>query len=135
MAPEAQSNGASGTPVAAKVGQNRRRQHERCNIDVPATLAVVMVGWFYHDSQICSKQKPLAGIQVGTVALQSYHVVEHSVKLAQFLTTGMQGTPGIVGMQIDRVIFHSLMNTAVLVPVVVVFFCAGLHTPLIQRAS
>ena len=94
-----------------------------------------MVGWFYHDSQICSKQKPRAGIMVGTVALQSYHMVKHSVKLAKFLTTGMQGTPGIVGMQIDRVIFHALMNTAVLVPVVVVFFCVGLHTPLIQRAS
>ncbi len=101
MAPEAPLDWASGTPVAAKVGQNGRRQHERCNIDVPATLAVVMVGWFYHDSQIC-KQKPLAGIMVGTVALQSYHMVKHSVKLAKFLTTGMQGTPGIVGMQIDR---------------------------------
>lgn len=121
--------------MAAKVGQNGRRQHERCNIDVPATLAVVMVGWFYHDSQICSKQKPLAGILVGTVALQSYHVVEHSVKLAQFLTTGMQGTPGITGMHIGGVIFHALMNTAVFVPVVVVFSCAGLHTKLIPRAS
>ncbi len=104
--------------------------HFAFNVFYLATLAVVMVGWFYHDSQIC-KQKPRAGIMVGTVALQSYHMVEHSVKLAQFIATGMQGTPGIAGMHLDGVIFHALMNTAVFVPVVVVFFCAGLHTKLI----
>ena len=59
-----------------------------------ATLAVVMVGWFYFGSQLCSRKKTLTGILLGTVALQSYHMVEHSVKLVQFLATGMQGTPG-----------------------------------------
>ena len=73
-----------------------------------------MVGWFHHGSRLCGKQNALAGILGGIVALQSYQMAEHSVKLAQFLTTGMQGTPGIVGMQIDEVIFHALMNTPVL---------------------
>jgi hypothetical protein len=67
------------------------------------------------------------------VALQSYHVVEHSVKIARFIMTGMQGTPGIAGMHLDGVIFHAMMNTAVFLPVAVVFFCAGLHRELFQK--
>ncbi len=105
--------------------------HFAFNVWYLATLAVVMVGWSYYGSQLCSRQRALAAILIGTVALQSYHMVEHSVKLAQFISTGMLGTPGIAGMHFDGVIFHALMNTAVFVPVVVVFFCAGLHTKLI----
>ena len=109
--------------------------HFAFNVFYLATLAVVMVGWFYYGSQLCSKHKSLAAILIGTVALQSYHMLEHSVKLAQFIATGMQGTPGIAGMHVDGVIFHALMNTAVFVPVVVVFFGAGLHTRLIPRTG
>ena len=109
--------------------------HFAFNVLYLATLVVVMVGWVYFGSQLCSKQKALAGILIGTVALQSYHMVEHSVKLVQFLATGMQGTPGIAGMHLDGVIFHALMNTAVFVPIVVVFFYAGLHAKLISRAG
>ena len=107
--------------------------HFAFNVLYLATLAVVMVGWFYYGSQLCSRQRALAAILIGTVALQSYHMVEHSVKLAQFISTGMQGTPGIAGMHVDGVIFHALMNTAVFLPVVVVFFCAGLHKKLNPR--
>ena len=109
--------------------------HFAFNVLYLVTLAVVMVGWFHFGSQLCSRHKALAALLIGTVALQSHHMVEHSVKLAQFLATGMQGTPGIAGMHIDGVIFHALMNTAVFVPIVVVFFCAGLHTKPIPRAS
>jgi hypothetical protein len=45
----------------------------------------------------------------------------------------MQGTPGIAGMHFDPVIFHALMNIAVFVPVVIVFFYAGLHKQLFRR--
>ena len=109
--------------------------HFAFNVVYLTTLAVVMVGWFYFGSQLSSRHKALAAILIATVALQSYHMVEHSVKLAQFLATGIQGTPGIAGMHIDGVIFHALMNTAVFVPVVVVFFGAGLGARLIPRAG
>jgi len=62
-------------------------------------------------------------------------MVEHSVKLAQFISTGMQVTPGIVEMHLDGVIFHALMNTVVLVPVVIVFFCSGIHRELFRRSA
>ena len=109
--------------------------HFGFNVLYLATLAIVMVGWFHFGSQLCSRPKALAALLVGTVALQSYHMVEHTVKLVQFLATGIQGTPGIAGMHIDGVIFHALMNTAVFVPVVVVFIGAGLHTKLFPRAG
>jgi hypothetical protein len=122
------------TPAHGLIGQLDLEQvHFAFNLFYLSTLIVVMVGWFYYGSQICSKQKVLAAMLIGTVTVQTYHMVEHSVKLAQFIATGMQGTPGIAGMHFDAVIFHALMNTAVFVPVVVVFFCAGLHKQLFRR--
>ena len=107
--------------------------HFAFNMVYLTMLVVVLVGWLYYGSQLRSKSTLLSATLMGTVALQSYHMVEHSVKLAQFLSTGMQGTPGIAGMHFDAVIFHALMNIAVLAPVVLVFFCAGLHRELFRR--
>jgi len=121
-------------PAHGLIGQLDLEQvHFAFNLVYLTTLIVVMVGWLYFGSQLCSKHKLLSAMLIGTVAVQSYHMVEHSVKLAQFISTGMQGTPGIAGMHFDAVIFHALMNTAVFLPVVVVFFCAGLHQQLFRR--
>jgi hypothetical protein len=106
--------------------------HFAFNLLYLTLLVVVMVGWFYYGRQLCNNRKLLSAMLVGTVLVQSYHMVEHAVKLVQFLETMMQGTPGIVGAHFDPVIFHALMNTAVFMPVVVVFFCAGLHQRLFR---
>jgi uncharacterized membrane protein YfhO len=122
-------------PAHGLIGQlDLEEVHFAFNLLYLIALTVVMVGWLYYGSQLCSKQKVLSAMLIGTVAVQGYHMLEHSVKLAQFISTGMQGTPGIVGMHFDGVIFHALMNTAVFLPVVVVFFCAGLHQQLFRRA-
>ena len=121
-------------PAHGLIGQLDLEQvHFAFNLVYLTTLVVVMVGWLYYGSQLCSKRKLLSAMLIGTVAVQSYHMVEHSVKLAQFISTGMQGTPGIAGMHFDAVIFHAVMNTAVFMPVVVVFFCAGLHRQLLHK--
>jgi hypothetical protein len=121
-------------PAHGLIGQLDLEQvHFAFNLVCLTALIVVMVGWLYYGSQICSKQKVLGAMLIGTVAVQFYHMIEHSVKLAQFIATGMQGTPGIAGMHFDGVIFHALMNTAVFAPVVMVFFCAGLHKELFRR--
>lgn len=121
------------TSAHGLIGQLDLEQvHFAFNLFYLITLMVVMVGWLYYGSQICGKHRVLAAMLIGTVAVQSYHMVEHSVKLAQFISTGIQGTPGIAGMHFDGVIFHALMNTAVFLPVVVVFFCAGLHQKLFR---
>jgi hypothetical protein len=65
-----------------------------------------------------------------TLVGQSYHTVEHVVKMAQFLETGRNGTPGILGEWIPVVWLHFWINTALLVPVVAVFFAGGFGAAL-----
>jgi hypothetical protein len=45
----------------------------------------------------------------------------------------MQGTPGILGAHFDGVIFHAVMNTAVFVPVVIVFLFGGVYKEIFLR--
>lgn len=45
--------------------------------------------------------------------MQSYHVVEHSVKVTQHLVTGAKVNPGILGSSIDLVWLHFVINLAV----------------------
>jgi hypothetical protein len=59
--------------------------------------------------------------------VQSYHMAEHTAKLVQFIETMMQGTPGILGAHFDGVLFHAAMNTVVFLPVLIVFFAAGIY--------
>ena len=60
-------------------------------------------------------------------------MVEHSARLVQFLNTGLQGTPGLIGGHFDGVIFHAAMNTVVYLPAVVVFVCSGMHNQIFKR--
>jgi hypothetical protein len=118
-------------PAHGLIGQLDLEQvHFAFNLLYLGTLIYVMLGWLNFGGKVCRNQRLFAAMLIGTVALQSYHMAEHSVKLAQFIMTGMQGTPGIAGTHLDGVIFHAMMNTAVFLPVVVVFFCAGLHKQL-----
>ena len=61
---------------------------------------------------------------------QSYHSVEHVVKIAQFLEAGRNGTPGILGEWFPVVWLHFWINTVLLVPVVAAFFRGGFATAL-----
>ncbi|MDP9067483.1 MAG: right-handed parallel beta-helix repeat-containing protein [Actinomycetota bacterium] len=47
------------------------------------------------------------------VALQGYHVVEHSVKLVQHVQGGAKVNPGIAGAHVDLVLLHFGINLAV----------------------
>jgi hypothetical protein len=124
------------TPAHGLIGQLDLEQvHFAFNLLYLGTLIYVMLGWLNFGSQVCRNQKLFAAMLIGTVVVQTYHMVEHSVKLVQFLLTGMQGTPGIAGMHLDGVIFHALMNTAVFLPVAMVFFCARLYEELSLRSS
>jgi hypothetical protein len=62
-----------------------------------------------------------------TLALlaQSYHFVEHTVKMAQFLESGRNGTPGILGNWLPIVWLHFGFNTLIYLPVVAAFLLGG----------
>lgn len=62
------------------------------------------------------------------LALQSYHVVEHSVKLDQWFASGHHApTPGVLGQHVSLVELHFALNTAVFVLVLGGYLGLGLH--------
>jgi hypothetical protein len=72
----------------------------------------------------------------GALALQSYHMVEHVAKLAQWFGNGHQSpTPGVLGQfvappfqgQVSLIELHFLLNSVVFASVLVGYFGFGLH--------
>ncbi len=55
----------------------------------------------------------VAGWLFAALALQGYHVVEHVVKVAQHLTSGVATAPGLLGGRVGLVGFHFAVNVAV----------------------
>lgn len=66
---------------------------------------------------------------------QGYHVTEHVFKIFQFLASGMNGTPGILGHHFNLVWLHFTYNTIVYIPVLLVFFLSGFHRRAISILS
>lgn len=67
------------------------------------------------------------------LVFQSYHFIEHTFKIAQFLESGMNGTPGILGNFFNIVWLHFFYNTVVYVPAVLAFFLGGFHAAAFRR--
>jgi hypothetical protein len=65
-------------------------------------------------------------LQVSFV-FQIWHSVEHVVKMYQYIETGLNGTPGILGYWIPVVFLHFGYNTLLYVPIVVAFFMGDFH--------
>lgn len=74
-----------------------------------------------------------------TIALgviQSYHVVEHTVKLVQWFQNGHRSpTAGILGMNLSLVELHFTINTIVLLGVLGGWFGFGFHRALWPRQA
>lgn len=58
---------------------------------------------------------------------QVYHFVEHVFKIAQFIDTGRNGTPGIIGNFFNIVWVHFFYNTIEYIPIVLAFVIDGYH--------
>jgi hypothetical protein len=56
---------------------------------------------------------------------QAYHSLEHVVKIVQFLETGRNGTPGILGQWVPVVWLHFAFNTVIYAPVLAAFLLGG----------
>ena len=107
--------------------------HFTFNLMYLGALIYVTLGWLTFGSRVCRHEKMLGAMLIATVVVQGYHMVEHSARLIQFLNTGLQGTPGLLGANFDGVVFHAAMNTLVFLPAVVVYFCSGMHKQLFKR--
>lgn len=67
----------------------------------------------------------LSGLMIAATALQVYHVFEHLAKTGQFLGSGLNGVPGVLGQYADPIWLHFWLNTAAYVPFVIAFIAAG----------
>jgi hypothetical protein len=56
------------------------------------------------------------GLMLSAVALQGYHVVEHSLKVVQHVATGAKVNPGFLGNHFDLVLLHFGVNAAIYIP-------------------
>lgn len=70
------------------------------------------------------------GLLTFAVVVQSYHSLEHVVKLIQFVETGRNGTPGILGNWFNVVWLHFWFNTVLWAPVIAAFVVGGFHRAL-----
>ena len=107
--------------------------HFTFNLLYFGALIYVTLGWYNFGRRVCRQEKMLGILLTATVIVQGYHMVEHSARLVQFLNTGLQGTPGLLGAHFDGVIFHAAMNAVVYIPAVVVFLCSGMHKHILKR--
>ena len=71
---------------------------------------------------------PVGWLWLGAaLAVQTYHVFEHVVKIAQHVTTGADPAPGILGFVIDLVWLHFSINLAVTVCMIGAFVGLGMY--------
>ncbi len=93
-------------------------------------VALFFVGEFYRkDGWPWSKPK-LAYIFTGLMVFQGYHVIEHVAKISQFLQTGLQGTPGILGRFISLIFMHYYFVGGVVIVYLVVVVGYGFETTI-----
>lgn len=86
---------------------------------IVATIAVIREGKI---------RPPLGWLFLGaTIAVQSYHVVEHTVKIYQHITTGADPAPGILGQIFDLIWLHFWFNVIVTVGMIGAFIGLGLY--------
>ena len=64
------------------------------------------------------------------LVVQGYHLVEHLMKIWQFIDSGRVGTPGILGRELDLIWLHFFLSTLTFALVVAAFRLGGFHRNL-----
>ena len=91
---------------------------------------LLLLGLAYWQAGFLGKRREqpvLFGLMTFAILFQSYHLVEHLFKIAQFIETGKNGTPGILGNTFNLVWLHFTYNTIVYSAFVAAFFVGGFH--------
>lgn len=65
--------------------------------------------------------------------LQGYHVVEHSVRLIQYIQTQCLPCSGILGPFVDGIYLHFTLNFLVFIYPLAAFFVLGFHKKIILK--
>lgn len=84
-------------------------------------LGLVVAVWVSFIKTPFRKMNLVYGLVIFVLVFQSWHFVEHAVKLEQHFVKGCVSCPGILGYYFDPILLHFAYNTIVYVPLVVVF--------------
>jgi hypothetical protein len=88
-------------------------------------LLLIAAAALLRDNRI---RPPLGWLWLGGVlAVQTYHVLEHVVKIVQHVQTGADPAPGILGFTIDLVWLHFTINAIVTIAMIFAFYTLGLN--------
>ncbi len=92
-------------------------------------VLVALCYWLGGFVRKATRPRPLVfWLMTFSVVFQTYHFAEHVVKLAQYIETGKNGTPGILGNYFNLVWLHFTYNAIEYVPLVLVFILGGFYT-------
>jgi hypothetical protein len=96
---------------------------------------LALIGLVYWQGQFWRQRgsRPVA-FYLMTFALlfQSYHFVEHLFKIVQFIDTGKNGTPGILGHVFNLVWLHFWFNTIVYSVMFAAFLAGGFPKAIME---
>lgn len=107
---------------------DREWLHFAYNSALLLPLLVIFIGYGLHrKGSWFATRRPIHSAFIAAIGIQSYHVIEHTAKLFQYLMSGVESTPGILGSLIDLVWLHFFINLAVFLPMLLVFLGYGFH--------
>jgi hypothetical protein len=84
-------------------------------------LALVAAVWISFRKTPIRKMNLIYGLVTFVLVFQSWHFIEHAVKLEQHFVKGCVSCPGILGYYFDPILLHFTYNTIVYVPLIVIF--------------
>lgn len=84
-------------------------------------LSLVAAVWVSFRKTPIRKMNLIYGLITFVLVFQSWHFIEHAVKLEQHFVKGCVTCPGILGYYFDPILLHFTYNTVVYVPLIVIF--------------
>lgn len=84
-------------------------------------LGSVAVVWIIFTKTPIRKMNLIYGLFTFVLVFQSWHFVEHAVKLEQHFVNGCVSCPGILGYYFDPILLHFTYNAIVYIPLIIVF--------------
>jgi hypothetical protein len=93
-------------------------------------LAIILVRMRLWSLIRLDKEAIIPNIFIAGFAIQSYHLVEHTYRMYEFLTIGCTPCTGILGKFFNMVHFHFLLNVAAYLPILLLIIKSGVFKQL-----
>ncbi|MCS7145455.1 MAG: hypothetical protein RMJ28_03005 [Nitrososphaerota archaeon] len=97
-------------------------------------LVIIFVRLRFWSTTSWGGHKVVSALFIAGFAIQSYHVIEHSVRMQQFLTTGCTPCTGIIGKLFNMIHLHFFLNIAAYLPLVLLLLRSGTLGQLLKTA-